>query len=436
MSDEFKGGKLPSFYVTRRGVLAGGAALAAIGAGFRATPLRAEDAIEGPLAPWFGQGGPKAGAGLKWVHGLNLALTGAGAPIGQAMSQGAEIAADLIRASGGPDIALKLNDHQNGQVSAAVTGVRRLISQERIQSLGSSYGAATEALFPLVDTAKITTFWSGGAGPHGLGKQYVWVTMAIYAIDATPGGLGYLAKTFPDKKKLAIIGNPENGIIAVQDTAPKAWPQASEGGQVVATEMVNIGTTDFSALIARLKSANADVIYTTVYGNDQGYMIKQMREAGIAAPILIMDLVTPTVPEIAGDAIAQDVYLAVDGYQPENQNPLNQLFVTEYKKKFNVNPDYFAANFFEQTLVLWGMIRGAIASGAKPDRGPELGASVAADNKFPSVYGGGAGNVAMMSFDVKDHSITKPIGVFKVGKAGALTKVGSIKKGSVAVDPA
>lgn len=436
MNDPFNGGKLPRSRMTRRNFLVGGTALLALSAGLNITPGLAEDVTEGPLTPWFGPGGPKAGAGLKWVHGLNLALTGAGAPIGQAMSQGAEIAADLIRASGGPDITLKLNDHQNGQVSAAVTGVRRLISQERIQSLGSSYGAATEALFPLVDTSQITTFWSGGAGPHGLGKQFVWVTMAIYAIDATPGGLGYLAKTFPDKKRLAIIGNPENGIVAVQETAPKFWPIASNGGEVVATEMVNIGTTDFSALIARLKSVNADVIYTTVYGNDQGYMIKQMREAGIDAPILIMDLVMPTVPEIAGDAIAQDVYLAVDGYQPENLNPLNQLFVQEYKKKFNMNPDYFAANFFEQTLALWKMIQGAIADGATPDRGPQLGASVTADNKFPSVYGGGADTVEAMTFDIKDHSVTKPIGVFKIGKGGALTKVGSIKKGSVEVAPA
>lgn len=436
MNDEFEGRKMPALQVNRRSLLIGAAALAAAGPGLGIGPGIAQDGIEGPLTPWFGPGGPQAGAGLNWVHGLNLALSGGGAPIGQAMSQGAEIAADLIRASGGPDIALKLNDHQNGQVSAAVTGVRRLIAQEKIQSLGSSYGAATESLFPLIETSQITTFWSGGAGPNGLGKDYVWVTMAIYAIDATPGGLGYLAKTFPDKKRLAIVGNPENGIIAVQETAPKAWPKASNGGEVVATEMVNIGTTDFSALIARLKSVNADVIYTTVYGNDQGYMIKQMREGGISAPILIMDLVMPTVPEIAGDAIAQDVYLAVDGYQPENASPLNQLFVQEYKKKFNMEPDYFAANFFEQTLVLWGMIKGAIAAGATPDRGPQLGASVTADNKFPSVYGGGASDVSMMSFDVADHSVTKPIGVFKVGKGGALTKVGSIKKDSVDVDPA
>lgn len=436
MSKDSRSGSRPRFELTRRGVLAAGAGAIAASAGLGFGRSFAQDAVEGPLTPWFGPGGADAGAGIEWTHGLNLALTGSGAPIGQAMSQGAEIAADLIRASGGPDITLKLNDHQNGQVAAAVTGVRRLISQEGIQSLGSSYGAATESLFPLIDTSEITTFWSGGAGPNGLGKEYVWVTMAIYAIDATPGGLGYLAKAFPDRKRLAIVGNPENGIIAVQETAPKYWPIASDGGEVVATEMVNIGTTDFSALIARLKSVDADVIYTTVYGNDQGYMIKQMREAGITAPILIMDLVVPTVPEIAGDAIAQDVFLAVDGYQPENLNPLNQLFVEEYRKKFNMDPDYFAANFFEQTLVLWGMIRGTIADGATPGRGPQLGASVGPDNAFPSVYGGGADDVAMMSFDIKDHSVTKPIGVFKVGQGGALTKVGSIKKGSVEVDPA
>ena len=389
-------------------------------------------AAAGPLTPFFGD---LAGADLTWAHGLNLALSGTGASFGTVMSQGATIAADLVRASGGPNIVIKLNDHQGGLVPPAVTGVRRLISQEQIQSLGSSYGPATEALFPLVAGSGITTFWSGGAGPGGLGKPDVWITMALFAVDPAPGGLAYLSKRVPEAKKLAILGQQENGIGAVKDIAPKIWPQVS-GGQVVMQEFVNIGTTDFSSVVARLKSSGAEAIFTTIYGNDEGYMVKQIREAGIDIPLMSIDLATPGVPDIAGDALAKNCFLAVDGYQPENPNPYNQVFVEAYKKKYGTNPDYFAANFFEATNILAALITRVLKAGKKPGRGNALSEAIAENPKFPSVYGGSAAEVGTMTFDLKDHSVVKPIGVFEIGKGGALKKVATIEKNSTVVGPA
>jgi branched-chain amino acid transport system substrate-binding protein len=418
-----------SSFVTRRGVLKGMAAASSVGLiGIPGLAMAQE--VEGPLAPWFGKGGPNAGAGLKWNHGLNLALTGTGAAIGQAMTQGAQVAADLTRESGGPDIELKLNDHQGGLVPASVTGVRRMISQEGIKSLGTSYGPASEALFPLVGNSGTITFWSGGAGPGGLNKKDVWITMALFALDPATGGIAYLAERFPDAKRLALIGQQENGIGAIKEIAPQVWPQVSNGGTVLDPEFVNIGTTDFSALIARLKNAKADAIFSTIYGNDQGYFIKQLREAGVDIPIMSIDLATPTVPDIAGDAIANNCFLAVDGYLPENPNPYNKLFVDTYKAKYGTDPDYFAANFFEATNILGALISRAVQAGKNP-ADPDVLSSILMENpRFPSVYGGSATEPGTMTFNIEDHSVTKPIGVFEIGPKGALKKVATITKGS------
>jgi branched-chain amino acid transport system substrate-binding protein len=420
--------------LSRRAVMLGTGAAAVTASLSVSGVARAQD-VSGPLEPWFGKGGKSAGAGLTWNHGLNLALTGTGASFGQAMTRGATTAADLIRASGGPDIVLKLNDHQGGLVPPAVTGVRRLISQERIQSLGSSYGPATEALFPLIANVGLTTFWSGGAGPTGLGKTDVWITMALFALDPATGGLAYLAKRFPSAKRLALIGQQENGTAAINEIAPRVWPQVS-GGQIASTEFVNIGTTDFSSLIARLKSAKADAIFTTIYGNDQGYMIKQVREAGIDIPIMSIDLGTPTVPDIAGSAIANNCFLAVDGYQPQNPNPYNALFVETFKTKYKTPPDYFAANFFEATNILAALIGRTIKAGKTPGRGSVLSDAFQAGPSFPSVYGGSATAAGVMTFNLKDHSVTKPLGVFQIGLGGVLTKVATIEKNSTTLGPA
>jgi branched-chain amino acid transport system substrate-binding protein len=388
---------------------------------------------KGPLTPFFGPGGKDLGAGVTWTHGLNLALTGTGAAVGQAMARGATVATELMKQSGGPSISLQLNDHKGGLVPPAVTGVRRLITQKGISSLGTSYGPATTALFPLIEGSKITTFWSGGAGPAGLNKDYVWITMALFALDPTPGGLAYLAHAYPKAKRLAIIGQQENGVDAVNKIAPKTWPEVSKGGSIVAKELVNIGTKDFSALIARLKGANADAIFSTIYGDDQGYMIKQVRQAGIDVPIMNIDLITPTVPNIAGPAIAKNCYLAVDGYQVENANPYNQVYVKAFRKKYNADPDYFSANFFEATNILAAAIGQAVKAGKKPGRGPELSDAIKANRRYPSVYGGDEAKPGEILFG-DDHSATKPIGVFEIGVGGKLTRKANITKSSTQLD--
>lgn len=418
--------------LSRRTVLQGLGGLAAGASGLLNTSASFA-AGAGEFAAWFGPGGADSGAGLTWVHGLNLSMTGQGAEFGRVMSQGAELAAEIITASGGPKFSIAINDHQSGLVPPAVQGVRRLISQEGIKSLASSYGAATEAVFPIINQFGVTTFWTGGPSPSGLNKPFVFITIGLWALDATPGGIAYLAQSSPKAKRLAILGVTENGLPAVNELAPKAWSELT-GGEVVYKELVNAGSTDFSAVVGQIRAANADAIYTTVYGNDLGFFIKQAREAGITAPILVIDLGL-SVADIAGSSIEDNCFLATDGYLIDNPNPYNQAFVKAYRTKYNADPDYFAANFFEGTMIVWAAIQRAIKAGTQPGRGTALVDAIRKEPIFPSLYGGSTDAVGKMTFN-EDHSVTKPMGVFKIGKGGVLAKVASIEKGSTKLGPA
>jgi ABC-type branched-subunit amino acid transport system substrate-binding protein len=415
--------------IGRRRLLKIGAAAGLLGV-FGARSAEAEDDVNGPLTPWFGPGGPGSGAGLTWAHGLNLSLTGAGAPYGLVMSQGATIAANLIKASGGPDIVIKLNDHQNGDIQASVTGVRRMIEQEKIQSLGTSWGACSQALFPLVASSGVTTFWSGGANASAFGKKNFWITHALFAVDPCMGALACMAKKYPDAKRLAILGQLEDGMPAINDIAPKVWPQVSVG-EVAMKEIVNIGTTDFGSIIAKLKAAKADLIFTTMFADDLGYLVKQVREANIEVPILCFD-VAPSVPDIAGPAIAKNLYLAMDGYLPENANPYNRIFVEAHNKAYGKDPAYHTATFFEATNVLWATISRTIKAGKQPGLG-NLSETIDREPEFPSVFGGGKDKAGVMTFE-KDHGVIKPLGVYSVGLGGKLTTVASIVKNSTNVE--
>ena len=148
----------------------------------------------------------------------------------------------------------------------------------------------------------------------------------------------------------------------------------------------------------------------------------------------LSDLATPSVPNIAGAAIAKECYLAVDAYFPDNPNPYNRAFVEAYRAGYGTNPDYFAANFFEATNVVWALIARTLKAGKTPGRG-NLSEAIEHDPNFLSVYGGSATQVGKMTFD-NDHSVIKPLGVYQIGVGGKLTKVATIRKGSTEIGAA
>ena len=51
------------------------------------------------------------------------------------------------------------------------------------------------------------------------------MTRMVFAYDPTPGALTWLADNHPEAKRLATIGTLENGVEALEQLAPKVWPE-------------------------------------------------------------------------------------------------------------------------------------------------------------------------------------------------------------------
>lgn len=410
----------------RRALLKGTVATAgavAIGRAGFAFPTRAAAQDANAINAIFGAGGKAAGQGLALKDGMNLAMTGQGAFFGKVMSRGAQLAAKQITAAGGPDIAVLINDHQSGAVPPSVNGVRKLITQDKIATLQTSYGAPSEALIPVLQQNKVLTFNGGGSSPKQLFQDYLWMTRMLFAYDPTPGALKWLATNNPNVKRLATIGTLENGVEALDELVPQYWPKFSNGGEVATKEIHDVGVTDFSQVIARVKASSPDAIFTVSFGNDLGYMVKQFREANVTMPIVGIEF-TQDAQTIAGSLYDTFVF-ATDYYDPENPNPWNVAFAAAHKTEYGEAPEYYGANYYEQVFLIWDLVRRTLAAGGDPTSGEALQAALIAKPVFNSVYGGDAKTVGQMSFDPAAHTINKPMGVFKVagGKPALLEPI-------------
>ena len=384
----------------------------AAGAGRFSFPSYANAQDASPLNDIFGPGGVEGGEGVTIQGGMNLAMTGQGAFFGDVMSKGALLAAEQVAAAGGPTINITINDHQSGEVPPSVNGVRKLISQDKISFLQTSYGAPSEALIPVLQQNKILTFNGGGASPKQLFADYLWMTRMVFAYDPTPGALTWLAENHPEAKRLATIGTLENGVEALEQLAPQVWPEVSDGGEIVLKEIHDVGLTDFSQVIARVKSSTPDAIFTVSFGNDLGYMVKQFREAAVEVPIVGIEF-TQDAQTIAGDLYDTYVF-ATDYYDAKNPNPWNVEFVKGHQEKYGEDPEYYGANYYEQVFVIWDLMRRVLAEDGDPLSGEALQQALIQNPVFKSVYGGDAETVGEMSFDTEAHTISKPMGVFAV----------------------
>jgi len=379
----------------------------------------------------FGPGGEAAGEGVTLNGGMLLAMTGAGSFFGDVMSKGAQLAADQIREAGGMDYQITIADHNNGDVPTALTEVKRMISQDDIRVLQTSYGAPSEAIAPLIAEAPVLTLNGGGSSPGQLSKDFLWQNRMVFAEDPAAGALAWIHQQYPDAKTLALIGTQENGVGVFQETAPNAWAKLT-GGEVVVAEQHNVGDTDFKGIASKIKSAGADAILSVSFGDDLGYQVKAVREAGIEVPFMGIEF-TGQAASIAGSTY--DTFnFATDFYNTENPNPWNQCFVEAYQAKYGEDPEYYGSNYYEQVFIFWDLVKRVIAAGGDPTDPTQLQDALIADPNFKSVYGGSDTVVGEVTLDTNDHSISKPMGVFSVSNGTPVLEQ-EIRKVSPADDP-
>lgn len=433
----------PSVDASRRSFLIGSAALGGMAfltacGGSSSTPKSAIDTskvgagVGDALNKIFGPGGKEGGSEVVLPVGMLLAVTGQGSFFGKVMSQGATLAAAQIKAANGFEYDLHIADHKSGDVPTAIAATRQLVTQQKIKILQTSYGAPSEAIVPQIAQNKLLSFNGGGSSPGQVGKDFLYQTRMIFGDDPAPGGLAWIAKTYPQAKKLAIVGTKENGVLGASTIAPAAWAKLT-GGTVVANEQHDVGATDFSSIVARVKASKPDAILTFSFGDDLGYLVKQLREASVTVPIMGIEF-TGQAAKVAG--AAYDTYnFATDFYDPANPNPWNTIFAKGHKDMFGEDPEYYGANYYEEVFFVWELVRRVLKDGGDPTDTTALQASLQKNPTFTSLYGGDASKAGEVKFNPADHTISKPMGVFSV-KGGKPTKVADIVKVGASDDPA
>ena len=381
-------------------------------------------ALSGPLIGAAGSGGiadiPRyigpidaahSGKGMTYDLGAVLPLTGPGAFYGRVQASGVKLAVAHIEALGGPTFNVIYKDGKGGDPQAGAQ-VTRELGIASVPAMLASYTAGLGSMNPGIAQYKIFTLdGGGGTSLFAQGKPYFYGALAITPNDTLPGLVHYIRDSMPRVKKVSALVWDLGALNAAITADINKWLHSAHLTPG-ATELTKVGTTDYSSSIEKLKADNPDLIMAIVYGDDVGNFLKQYATSGINKPCVTFTH-TDSAANIAGSAY-ENLYVAFDNFDSQRpENGWSKIFIDDYVKTNKTLPDYYAANYYEDTFIMWEVIRRVLASGGNPKDGPTLDKAFRSKPSFASVYGGSRDTAGRIEFDTeKTHSVKRrPISI-------------------------
>lgn len=149
-------------------------------------------------------------------------------------------------------------------------------------------------------------------------------------------------------KTVAIIDDRTAYGQGLADEVEKAVKAA--GAKVVAREFTTDKSTDFKAILTKIKARKPDAIFHGGMDATAGPMLKQMKELGIQAKYMTGDGgCTPEIVKLAGDA-SEGIHCSQAGL-PVDKLPNGQKFVEDFTKKYG-QIQIYAPYSYDAAMVL------------------------------------------------------------------------------------
>ncbi|MEE4909360.1 ABC transporter substrate-binding protein [Pseudomonas alliivorans] len=294
-------------------------------------------------------------------------MTGANAAFGEQYMKGAQAAADAINAAGGVNgekIVLVAGDDAC-EPKQAVAVANRLVDQDKIVGVvGHFCSSSTIPASEIYSDAGVIAITPGSTNPQvterGLKEMFRMcgrddqqgVVAGDYIVDVLKG------------KKIAVIHDKDTygqGLADATQTQLK-----KRGVTPVLYEGLTRGEKDFSALVTKIRSTGADVVYFGGLHPEAGPLVRQLREQGLKDIKFMSDdgVVTDELVTTAGGKQYVDGVYMTFGADPR-MLPDSKAVVEQFRKG-GTEPEGY-------TLYAYASIQALAAgfNGAKVNKGED-----------------------------------------------------------------
>lgn len=227
---------------------------------------------------------------------------------------------------------------------------RKLIEEDKVPVVfGCWTSASRKAVLPVFESLNGLLFYP--VQYEGLEQSSnIFYTGATTNQQIIPA-VDYLLKQ--GKKRIYLLGS-DYVFPRTANTIIKAQLKAM-GGILAGEEYTQLGATEYSTIISKIKAAHPDAIFNTLNGDSNVAFFKQIKDVGITPDTILVMSVSVAEEEVRGIGAANIAgHLAAWNYFETTNTPENGKFVAAYKAKYGhnrVTDDPIEAGYFG--VYLW-----------------------------------------------------------------------------------
>jgi len=317
--------------------------------------------------------------------GAILAMSGKADWYGKVMSQAINLAVDEINEAGGIDgipLEAVIEDHKSGVAKEGVSAMNRLITIHDVQAVLTSFSAPSLAIAPIAEEKGILLLNGGGVSTALVGATDLMFHNRSLASDLGLAAIKHAGELGLGNMAELVWKNDAGESVAF--AVEPAWKAA--GHEVVAREAVDLGASNIDTQVAKVRASRPEWIGLWLFSPETGLAMRKLREFGVDVPMIGIEY-TGEAKEIAGK-YSEGYEYASDYFIASDDNLWSKRFTEAYVERYGEEPEFYAANYYENVYVLAEAIRRAKAKGGDYWDGRALAQTIRENPTFDSVYGG------------------------------------------------
>ncbi len=311
--------------------------------------------------------------------GVVVALTGKHAePYGLPMQRGFELAREEINNLGDVNLTFTtVDDHSTAD--GAKEAVRHLVDQGVSAIVGLAISTHLKAAAPIAQQGEVIAFSSvsSAAGLSGIGDFIFRTSLATNisipsGLMATQEKLGY--------KKVATIYD-EIDVYSKNSNEVLKGALEANGVEILTMETFRTGDTDFSRQLTNIIAIKPDALFISALSQEIAQIVAQTSDVGVPDNI---DIIVPdlTMDEVQKAGDAAEGAIGFIGWSTMSDAPGNQTFVQNYRAKYGIQPEPWAAQSYATLYVLANAIKTAQSTDSTAIRD-----ALAQTTDFPTILG-------------------------------------------------
>ena len=298
-------------------------------------------------------------SGATWAQtvtlGASVQLTGPVANTGRYYKDAYEFAVEKINAAGGVRIgstqhklALKILDNQS-DVNLSVRQYVQLLSQDKVNFLlgpfASNFVLADSSI---AEKSRVPMVQGGGASDQIYSRGYKYIFGTLPAASNYFGStIEAMTKLDPKPERVALLYADDSFDVSVAKGTRELLKKA--GFNTVIDERYSTNASDFSALLSRIKSANADVVLVAGHETEVLNSIRQAKSLDVSPKLYSFTVGVPSADfrhalgKDANGASGMTAWLPSATLKDQWFGNAEE-FARAWKAKFGYEPDYHAAS--------------------------------------------------------------------------------------------